>query len=882
MPRAPWCRPEIYEFFDRWRRTCLGRHGGLFSGGVVWSDENLQVLQTTLGAELLGSDTFFEKLRTQLESHPPVVRQLGVEIVYVEYLGERDTSAATKQTNLGAVLDVLPEGVTMPDDLREILDGGIASYGPGKQYRDAYVRFLLKLARGAKRVVRESGPEALDDPWRFRDLVSAVRTTTDGLEANAVLHACFPDEFDVMISRGHREKLLRRFATARLVAEAPDEDRKLLAVREVLASHMPEAIDEPYDDAVRAMWDAPDSAEWNDLVALVAGELAAAPNGESAPDRELPGPDPDLLERLQGILGVAHGWDQVLREAAVRVAARGLTVRSWGPLVAALRAAADAVPVRADASASTTVITPAASGPAAAFGLRPATAELASELFMKQSWLQRLMDQLAARRQVVLYGPPGTGKTWLARRVAAHAFDPDDVRLIQFHPSYTYEDFVEGYRPTDRGRRPDVLARPGATARAQRARASARPDHPHLLIIDEINRGNLPKIFGELYFLLEYRDQPLRLQYSSHEEFRLPANLYIVGTMNTADRSIALLDAALRRRFAFIELSPQAEPIRGLLERWLERHGLDPEPAVLLETLNAMLIEADGDRDLAIGPSYFMDRHGTAPDVETVWEYDILPLLAERFHATAQEVPSRVRPRGRAQGGDAARRCGWTPRRRRRDAAVRGSRVGRSSRTRSARRRPPISRRRGSCASRSGRRPGVYVLRGLTSVGVAAGPDWELRVASHLDVHEVMFLLTYARDPTGWRRSHAHFATRADAARGGRLGLRRHGRAGAAGRPASRLPPLRGDDGRPAGTGARRRAARARRAAACRCASCATSTTSTSPRTRCCSAPRGCSSRLPLVAPRGARTAATHRRAARRGHARQRRAVRFAHRRSRA
>ncbi len=286
------------------------------------------------------------------------------------------------------------------------------------------------------------------------------------------------------------------------------------------------------------------------------------------------------------------------------------------------------------------MITPAASGPAAAFGLRPATAELASQLFMKQSWLQRLIDQLAARRQVVLYGPPGTGKTWLARRVAAHAFDPDDVRLIQFHPSYTYEDFVEGYRPKTEG---GVLTYSlvQGLLRELSERASARPDQPHLLLIDEINRGNLPKIFGELYFLLEYRDQPLRLQYSSHEVFRLPANLYIVGTMNTADRSIALLDAALRRRFAFIELSPQAEPVLGLLERWLERHGLDPEPAVLLETLNAMLIEADGDRDLAIGPSYFMDRHGTAPDVETVWEYDILPLLAERFHATAQEVPSR-------------------------------------------------------------------------------------------------------------------------------------------------------------------------------------------------------------------------------------------------
>jgi 5-methylcytosine-specific restriction protein B len=111
--------------------------------------------------------------------------------------------------------------------------------------------------------------------------------------------------------------------------------------------------------------------------------------------------------------------------------------------------------------------------------------------------------------------------------------------------------------------------------------------------------------------------------------------------MNTADRSIALLDAALRRRFAFIELSPDAEPVLGLLRRWLDHHQLDPEPDVLLRTLNDMLIEADGDRDLAIGPSYLMDRDGTAPELETVWEYDILPLLTERFYGQPVDVHSQ-------------------------------------------------------------------------------------------------------------------------------------------------------------------------------------------------------------------------------------------------
>jgi 5-methylcytosine-specific restriction protein B len=628
MPRASWCRPEIYDFFDRWRRTCLISDGSLFSDGPVWTDENLRTLQATLGAELLGSGTFFEKLCAQLASHQPVVRQLGVEIV-----GERDTSAATKRTNLGDLLDLLPEGVTMPDDLSEILDGGIASYGPGKSYRDAYVRFLLKLARRVKEEVQAVGAAALDDPWWLRDAVAAVRTTTDGLEANAVLHACFPDQFDVMISAGHRDRLLRRFGSAPPVAAAEDEDHKLLAVREVLRTHVPVAIDEPYDDAVRVLWDSAGSPEWDDLITRASTALSPnAADGATEP----PEPDVDLLERLQHILETTSDWDELLTQAAVRVAARGGIVRSWGPLVDALRVAAESMPEKGAGGRSAQ----GPSGGPSPAELHAVTAELASELLMSQGWLQRLVDLLGVRRQLVLYGPPGTGKTWLARRIAAHAFDREDVRLIQFHPSYTYEDFVEGYRPTTDGGVLTYSLTQGPL-RELSARAAGRPDRPHLLIIDEINRGNLPKIFGELYFLLEYRDEPLRLQYSSDEQFRLPPNLYVLGTMNTADRSIALLDAALRRRFAFVELSPDAEPVHGLLERWLGRHGLEPEPHVLLETLNALLLEADGDRDLAIGPSYFMGRHGSAPDLETVWEYDILPLLAERFHGTGQDVPAQ-------------------------------------------------------------------------------------------------------------------------------------------------------------------------------------------------------------------------------------------------
>lgn len=150
---------------------------------------------------------------------------------------------------------------------------------------------------------------------------------------------------------------------------------------------------------------------------------------------------------------------------------------------------------------------------------------------------------------------------------------------------------------------------------AERARKD--PANPYVLIIDEINRANLAKVFGELYFLLEYREEPVTTQYSPHAPFHLPANLFLIGTMNTADRSIALVDAAMRRRFAFRRLSPEKAPVQGLLARWLHARGHVDTPARLLDVLNARL----GEADRAIGPSYLtrdplLLRHDHRPRLE--------------------------------------------------------------------------------------------------------------------------------------------------------------------------------------------------------------------------------------------------------------------------
>jgi 5-methylcytosine-specific restriction enzyme B len=258
------------------------------------------------------------------------------------------------------------------------------------------------------------------------------------------------------------------------------------------------------------------------------------------------------------------------------------------------------------------------------------TTEVAAGLHMDQGELQKITDLLWDRKQVIFYGPPGTGKTYLATRLAQQLTEDGAVKLVQFHPSYTYEDFFEGFRPQQQDGGGLTFELTPGPFRLFAETAKDNPTTPYILVIDEINRANLAKVFGELYFLLEYRDKSISLQYSPKEEFTLPPNLFLIGTMNTADRSIARIDTAMRRRFAFIELDPRIPPVRGLLARWLESGKLPNEPALLLDLLNSRLADADA----AIGPSYLMKRsiYDREDGLDRVWQYEIMPLLEDLFY----------------------------------------------------------------------------------------------------------------------------------------------------------------------------------------------------------------------------------------------------------
>ncbi|QKW32872.1 DUF4357 domain-containing protein [Actinomadura sp. NAK00032] len=268
--------------------------------------------------------------------------------------------------------------------------------------------------------------------------------------------------------------------------------------------------------------------------------------------------------------------------------------------------------------------------------------ELARELLVHDAaWLREVRDLLWDERQLVFYGPPGTGKTYLAQKLAEFlGGGREQVKLVQFHPSYAYEDFFEGFRPQEDPETRQVAFRLAAgplRELADLASSEGNRHVPHFLIIDEMNRANLAKVFGELYFLLEYRNRSVRLTYSN-DDFALPPNLFVIGTMNTADRSIALVDAAMRRRFAFVELSPRTEPTKGVLRRWLATKERDTEPADLLDELNRRI----PDPDFQIGPSYLMKpgvyREG---GLERTWRTKILPLLEEYHYGEDVRVEQR-------------------------------------------------------------------------------------------------------------------------------------------------------------------------------------------------------------------------------------------------
>ena len=257
--------------------------------------------------------------------------------------------------------------------------------------------------------------------------------------------------------------------------------------------------------------------------------------------------------------------------------------------------------------------------------------ELAADTGYPETTLNSWLQAIERKKQAIFYGPPGTGKTYLAQRLARFLIGTGDgfVDLVQFHPAYAYEDFIQGIRPVAQ---PDgSLSYEMTPGRFLQFCAEARRrEGPCVLIIDEINRANLSRVFGELMYLLEYRDQEIPL--AGGGVFSIPTNVRLLGTMNTADRSVALVDHALRRRFAFISLQPDYDLLRRYHEE--EATGFPVEPLIdLLQQLNARI----ADPHYALGITYFL-RPDLASQLPDIWRTEVEPYLEEYFFDQPEQV----------------------------------------------------------------------------------------------------------------------------------------------------------------------------------------------------------------------------------------------------
>ncbi|MBK6597793.1 MAG: AAA family ATPase [Proteobacteria bacterium] len=535
----------------------------MFSDGAVWTRDNAQALIKYFVDSPDETDrSFDEKLQDQLAAAPASAKHLAAEITWVMYLCPSNITASHKRERINRLWDWAAQG----------------SIDPNSKY----------LSDEVLRGIGSAGPGYNQHQWR--ETCFAFRFVHEWIMVP-------PDKRKEMLADGWRfaewleripECNQRQFRHMLMFLLFPDSFERTFGgnQRRMIVDH--------FDPLTRAQ-----------VRKLSALKL----------DRKLA----EIRQQLE----IKHGTKELDFYAE--------PVHSeWAPEDELAEGDANEDP--GDAETADPTASHAVAEESAPYGVEGrntpfSLADLSAESGFAEPLLAKWLGQLRRKKHFVFQGPPGTGKTYLAQRLAKVLMSGSRgiVDMVQFHPAYSYEDFIQGIRPeVVQGQMAFKLV-PGRFLEFCQ-RAAALPGEPCVLIIDELNRANLSRVFGELMYLLEYRDRAIPLA-GGGAQFSVPDNVYVVGTMNTADRSIALVDHALRRRFTFAFL----EPAYDVLQRQLVRQGIDVSAVnSLVQTLQSINTEVIKDRHYQLGISFFLTDGNMLPQrLQAIWEGEIEPYLEE-------------------------------------------------------------------------------------------------------------------------------------------------------------------------------------------------------------------------------------------------------------
>ncbi len=661
----------LYDAFHLFQQRCLEQDRSLiWPDQPIWTIANLERWKSQVidSPNLEGELNFNEKLEQQLTGAPPILWGLAADLHYVYYLPSYNIKLSTRLRNMGWAAQ--KGGLSLPPEQDPIWDAhkrGFTTTAQKYHFRYAQLHLLAAFALHLK----EQGnvTQTLANPPLVQSMLDEILEGIPGKSnraydlRHAILYLMFPDQYERSISTAHKEKIVSRYY--RLVANPQtDLDSRLLQIRQSLAKTLPNGQNFDFYTDLKQEWN-PD-------------EIEAPPSPDPIRISEPPKKDPKTVSDALRLL--KHFKNLIL------FGSPGTGKTYWAKEIANRLVAPQLKQAQSKAAFLQTIIEDLPfydilaldmyrTGHARKYSVPQLEEMELVQVRFRQSpvkhpknqiwgYLQAHTDsesqtvQYASRAAPFLFDKTENSQWFLTpagKEYVQNTFSdrlnlikegpsarnqPENfIRWVTFHQSYAYEDFVEGLRPKTEPSDSAVLAfemKPGIF-RALCTRATDDPDNQYVLVIDEVNRGNIAKIFGELMTLIESDKRgtlSVELPYSK-EDFQVPANLSIIGTMNTADRSIALLDVALRRRFAFLELLPEPELLDQVNISVVEEDTLNIGNC--LRNLNQRIAELRG-ADYQIGHSYFLPLQGIADDSEKlvwlddIWNYQVMPLLKEYFY----------------------------------------------------------------------------------------------------------------------------------------------------------------------------------------------------------------------------------------------------------